>query len=91
MTAECYDMMKRFYNSYSPDLEDLTSELEGISGTLTALYLNYSEGDDSIRISPDVLYNCFYGMEAHLERIIRDLKLLILEEHPNDKQDDQRN
>lgn len=89
-----YKLINAIFGSSAPDvpdLEDITAELEGIAGTLIALSLNYSEGDNSIRISPDVLYNCFYGMEAHLERIIKDLKLLILEERPNDKQDNQRN
>lgn len=54
------------------DLFELECELEGISGTLTALSNIFEEGDCSI--SNSLMNETLYSLATHIDRIVLDME-----------------
>lgn len=52
-------------------LEDITEELRGIKGIITALEMAAGEGH--IDLSAEICGEYLYGLRAHLERVIKDM------------------
>ena len=61
-------------NQTALDIEPLTTELEGISATLSAYIIGAAEG---ITMTPEFLHNYLYGVQLHLDRVIKDIEGII--------------
>lgn len=55
-------------------IEPLTIELECISATLSAYMVGAAE---EIVLTPEVLHNYLYGVQLHLNRVIKDIEGII--------------
>ena len=60
--------------SYQLDIEEISSELEGVQGIITALQIAAA---GSVLPSTEVLSSYLYGVQTHLDRIIRDIDAMI--------------
>lgn len=60
--------------SYQLDIEEISSELEGVQGIITALQIAAAGG---VLPSTEVLSSYLYGVQTHLDRIIRDIDAMI--------------
>lgn len=60
--------------SYQLDIEEISMELDGVQGIITALQIA-AAGD--VLPSAEVLSNYLYGVQTHLDRIIRDIDAMI--------------
>ena len=60
---------------YLRNLEELETELGGVTGVVTALQVAYS--DDDVMLTAKALAAYFYGVQTHLERITADISSIV--------------